>query len=242
MVVALTPEAQIAFLRTRTLSQLVQREIERLILSGQLRAGERLNEVAIARRLSVSRGPVREALRTLEEAGLVRLHKNRGVAVREISPEEAADIYEIRASLEELACRRAAGAIAEDEIEQLRSLVAGMQQPAASDDVESYHPLNVQFHERLVELAGNRELANMYRRLVDQLTLFRRRTLAQEGALALSNSEHLRILEALSARDPIAAGKLMHEHIMASSQRMQEALRRYFEDTGKAVGDAKRAV
>ena len=242
MVASSTADAEIAFLRTWTLPQLVQREIERLILSGELRAGERLNEVWIARRIGISRGPVREALRTLEEAGLVRFLKNRGVAVREISPAEAANIYEIRATLEELACRRACERIADEQIGELRTLVARMEEAAAAEDVESYHPLNVAFHERFIELAGNPELAPIYRRLVGQLTLFRRRTLAQAGALSLSNAEHHRILEALTARDPVAAGKLMHDHIMASSRRIQESLRGYFEETAQAAGEDKQAV
>jgi DNA-binding GntR family transcriptional regulator len=77
----LSPSLELAVLQSRTLPQLVQQDIEQLILSGELRAGERLNEVAIARRLGVSRGPIREALRTLEEAGLLRFEKMRGMAV-----------------------------------------------------------------------------------------------------------------------------------------------------------------
>lgn len=75
----LSPSARLALLRNETVQRLVQREIERLILTGELRAGERINEIEIARRLGVSRAPVREALRTLEEADLVKFEKNRGV-------------------------------------------------------------------------------------------------------------------------------------------------------------------
>jgi DNA-binding GntR family transcriptional regulator len=103
----LSPSLELAVLQSRTLPQLVQQDIEQLILSGELRAGERLNEVAIARRLGVSRGPIREALRTLKEAGLLRFEKMRGMAVRDITPEEASDIYQLRACLEALICERA---------------------------------------------------------------------------------------------------------------------------------------
>lgn len=217
------PATGIAFLLSKTLPQLVQSEIERLILSGEVRAGARLNEVEIARRLNVSRGPVREALRSLEEAGLVRFEKNRGAAVRVISPEEAMHIYEVRASLEQLACSRLASRITPEQLETLRALVEQMEGSAASRDAASFHPLNMRFHELLVEFAGNGELAAVYQRLMASLTLFRRHTLATEGSLAESNAEHRGILSHLSARDPAAAGRLVHEHIEASSKRTQQA-------------------
>jgi phosphonate utilization transcriptional regulator len=219
-----SPGSQISFLIKRTLPQLVQMELERLILSGELHAGERLNEVTIAGRLNVSRGPVREALRTLEEAGLVRFEKNRGATVRVISPEEAANIYEIRASLEELACRRLAGRITEAQLAQLRPLVDAMQPAAEAGDAAAFNALNMRFHELLVEFSGNGELVVVYRRLVSNLSLFRRRTLALEGSLLESNAEHRRIVELLGTHDA-AAGALMREHIDSSSRRTEHAFR-----------------
>jgi phosphonate utilization transcriptional regulator len=226
-----TPASGIAFLLSKTLPQLVQSEIERLILSGEVRAGERLNEVEMARRLNVSRGPVREALRTLEEAGLVRFEKNRGAAVRVISPVEAMHIYEVRASLEQLACRRLATRVAPGQVEALRDLVDAMEAPAAAKDAAAFHPLNMKFHELVMEFAGNGELAAIYRRLVGSLTLFRRHTLATEGSLVESNAEHRRIVECLAARDCAGAGSRMQEHIEASGKRMQHALNLQEEET-----------
>jgi phosphonate utilization transcriptional regulator len=220
-----TPGAQISFLNSSTLPELVQREIERLILSGELRAGERLNELEIAQRLKVSRGPVREALRTLQEAGLVRFEKNRGAAVRVVSPEEAVEIYEIRGLLEELACGRVAERVTPQQIEQLRPLVDQMDGASEAQDVAAFHRLNLRFHELLVDFAASGELAVVYRRLVSSLSLFRKNTLAQEGSLRESNIEHRRIVERLAAADGAGAGKLMREHIEASSRRTQQALR-----------------
>ncbi len=217
------PATGIAFLLSKTLPQLVQSEVERLILSGELRAGERLNEVELARRLNVSRGPVREALRTLEEAGLVRFEKNRGAAVRVISPEEAIDIYEVRAGLEAMACRRLAGRITAEQLAALEALVGQMEAPAAARDVDAFHPLNMRFHELVVEFAGNRELAGVYRRLAGSLSLFRHHTLARAGALGRSQAEHRTIVAKLAARDPEGAARLMHEHIEGSSKRTQQA-------------------
>ncbi len=232
--------AGLTFLRSRSLAALVQAEIERLILSGELAAGEKLNESKIALRLGISRGPVRDSFRTLEEMGLVRLEKNRGAFVREISADEAADIYEVRAALDEAVGRRLALRITSAQLAELHSIVDKMDHAAAQDDVDAYHPLNVLLHERMVEFAGNPKLGAIYRRLVNELTLFRRNTLAHFGAISVSNAEHRAIIDAIASGDPVATSKAMHQHIAASSERTQRALRLYFhadgpEDDGQPV-------
>src|SRR2546430_3708185 len=108
MSVGKPPVATIALLQSSSLPMLVQKELERMILAGDLAVGAKLNEVAIAERLGVSRGPVREAVRALEEAGLVHLEKNRGGFVRQVSIEEAGEIYEVRPALDERDVRRPA--------------------------------------------------------------------------------------------------------------------------------------
>jgi phosphonate utilization transcriptional regulator len=229
----------LAVLRSETVQSLVQREIERLILSGELRAGERINENEIARRLMVSRAPVREALRTLEQADLVRFVKNRGVTVREITLEDAEDIYELRAALEELICRRVAARINEKQIKELRRLVERMDDEAARADVESYHESNVLFHEKLTAFAGSREFASLYKTVIKKLILFRRRTLGQGGAVALSNVEHQTILKHLAAGDADAAGRAMYRHIKASGRRMRRSLQDFLQKDPSLAGLAE---
>jgi len=221
----LSHSSQVTLLARKSLAQLVQGELERQILSGELGAGERLNEVALAQRLQVSRGPIREALRSLEEAGLVAFEKHRGAAVRVISPQAAVEIYEIRAALEALACRRLGARVTSAQVDELHPMVDQMDIAAEGGDVGAFNRLNIAFHERLLEFAGSRELAVVYRRLVGNLTLFRLRTLAIEGSIAESNAEHRRILECLAASDGAQAASLMQEHIEASSHRTQLALR-----------------
>jgi phosphonate utilization transcriptional regulator len=219
-----TPASPLSLTARKSLAQLVQGELERQILSGELRAGERLNEVALAQRLEVSRGPIREALRSLEEAGLVEFEKNRGAAVRVITAQAAVEIYEIRAALEAVACRRLGARVTAEQVDELHPIVDAMDIAAERGDVGAFNRQNIAFHERVVEFAGSRELAVMYRRLVGNLTLFRLRTLAVEGSLAESNAEHRRILECLAAADGPQAVRLMQEHIEASSHRTQVAL------------------
>ena len=90
----MTERPTIAALREHSLTAVVQHEIERMILSGELGPGERLNEKAVADALKVSRGPVREACRALAKMGLLELVPNRGVLVRQVSRREAEDLYD----------------------------------------------------------------------------------------------------------------------------------------------------
>ena len=122
------PPSALELLREQSLATLAQQELERRIISGEFAAGAKLNEVDVATALGISRGPVREAFRALSQAGLVRVEKNRGVFVRQVSLEEASEFYEVRAALEGLIGRLAARRIAIDEIEQLRAVVRRMHQ------------------------------------------------------------------------------------------------------------------
>ena len=213
----------IALVQSSSLPTLVQQELERLILAGGLSAGSKLNEAAIAQRLGVSRGPVREAFRALEESGLVRLEKNRGVFVRRIPVEEADEIYELRAVLDEFVGRRLAQTATPAHLRELGARVDRMEKAAAKGDVDGYLAANVEFHDRMVELAGNAKLLGMYRRLVNELHLFRHATLAQGGALPVSTREHRDIVARIAEGQPAAAGRALFDHVMASRERMHHA-------------------
>ena len=215
----------LALLRSHSLTTLVLRELEHRILSGRLKPGDKLNEEDIAGSMNVSRGPVREAFRALESAGLVRLEKNRGVFVREVSVAEADEIYEVRAGLDELIGRLLAARVKPLELAELRELLKKMQQAARARDVEAYYPLNVRFHDRMAELAGNKALLAVYRRLVNELHLYRRETLDRgANSFPISTREHAEIVDALSKKDPDRAGKLLYEHAMESRERLHAAL------------------
>ena len=213
----------IRVLQSNSLPMLVQRELERMILAGDLPAGAKLNEATTATLLGVSRGPVREAFRALEESGLVRLEKNRGVFVRQIDVREADEIYELRAVLDEFVGRRVAQTAGAEDIRALRSLIDRMDKAAARDDLDAYHHFNLAFHDKLVELAGNAKLLVTYRRLVNELSLYRRTALAQAGALPLSSHQHHDIVEKIAAGQAAAAGRALHDHVMGSRERMHQA-------------------
>ena len=208
----------IALLQTSSLTSVVQGELERMILSGELEPGAKLTEMALAERLGVSRGPLREAFRMLDEAGLVRTEKNRGVFVRDIPIAEAIDIFDLRAAMDELVGRRLAVHITAAQLKEVRGLVEQMEQAVKARDAHHYHLLNLMFHDRLVELAGNSKLTAIYRKLIKELSLFRRLNLA-EGLLPISAGEHRAIVKAIASGDPAAAGKAMFAHVIESKER-----------------------
>jgi len=220
------PSSALAFLQSSSLPMLMQEEIERLIMTGELPVGSRINESELSQRFNTSRGPIREALRALEEAGLVRNEKNRGVFVREIAFEEADEIYELREALEEIIGRRVALAIKPDAVERLRAMLDAMRSAAQAQDVEQYAQLNLQFHEILLDTAGSRKLTETYKRLVKELHLFRMRALDSGGGLQVSADEHRDIVEAIASGDPEIAGRALRRHVAGSRARMHKAFGR----------------
>lgn len=222
--------------RAETLSSLVAEELERMIIRGELQAGDRINESALAQMFNISRGPIREACRSLEKSHLVRLVTNRGVFVREMSVDQAADIYEIRAHLFGLAGRLAASRVSNRDITKLRAMVTGMEQ---AKDIDVYYPLNVAFHARLVELSGNTRLADLYGALSKELHLFRRRGLVMGSSIRQSNQEHMQIIEALRDRNCELSERIMAGHILAGKDRL---LKRVKEEKAKVSEPRVRAL
>jgi len=215
----------IGLLQEHSLATLAQRELGRRIISGEIAVGAKLNEADLATDLGISRGPVREAFRALDQAGLVRVEKNRGVFVREVSLDEANEIYEVRAVLEGLIGRLAAQRIDADEIDQLRAIVKRMHAQEKGRKAQAYFALNVEFHDLLARAARNGALLANYRGIVNQLDLYRRATLSRStDNIPISTRDHDAIVVAIAARDAALAERLMSEHVLQSRQRLHRAL------------------
>jgi DNA-binding GntR family transcriptional regulator len=202
--------------RTESLTSLVRRELEHMIESGALKAGDRLNENMLAAKLGVSRGPIREACRGLEQSGLVEVITNRGVFVRRLSDKEASELYDIRASLMRLAGMTLAPKIEAWQIKELAAIIRKMDKAARSNALNEFYPLNLRFHHAITDYGGNERLMALASAIQREAHLFRRKTLDMPGRMLASNAEHRRILAALEARDPILAGREMEDHVLNS--------------------------
>ena len=225
MVEAAVPSV-LQLVQSNSLPGLVQAEIEQLILSGELAVGRRINESDLALRFGMSRGPIREALRALEESRLVRSEKNRGVFVREVSVAEADEIYDVREALDQLIGQRVAERATPEQLRAMQAVVEEMDAATGAHDIKCYHALNLKFHDMLVDFAGNARLTETYRLLTKGLLLFRLRGLQDGGGFAVSNTEHKAVVEAIGARDSARAGRLLRRHAVESRARMHKAAAR----------------
>lgn len=202
----------------------ILRRIEQMILTGEVLPGERLNELALSRRLSVSRAPLREAVRGLEQLGLLEIVPNRGVVVRQVSMKDALDLYDLRAALFRGAARLAARRALPEEVARLRQLNEAMREAAAAERFADYYARNLDFHTALMAAGGNAPMARAYDRAVKGLHLFRRRSLVHPAQLDLSLQEHEAMLSAIAAHDAAAAGDAAERHIMLGRDRMLDTL------------------
>lgn len=206
-------------LRTHSLTSVAGREIERLILNGELAAGSRINEQALADRLGISRGPVREAIRGLERSGLVVTVVNQGSYVRKVSAEEALELYDLRALITGGACAAIAADPPPGALARLKALVAAMAEAAAADDAQRYYGLNLDFHAALLEAGAGPRAQRIYADLGNELHLFRRRALVAPENMRESNREHAAILAALRSGDADAARCIGETHIRNGKRR-----------------------
>lgn len=210
----------------RPMVDLLLERLERLVLEGDLKAGDRLKEQNLAAQWNVSRGPIREACRVLQEAGLVDILPNRGVVVRKVRLQDVLHEFDIRSALWRLAGREAAGDLSHRQMDDLERLVDQMDDVIDGDDIDAYIALNTRFHDAIVISTGNRPLIALQRRMFLQARLFRRQSLATDSGLAERNEDHRRMLEAFRRGDSEAAGELSEEHVLRSKARFVANLSR----------------
>ncbi|MCL6707173.1 FCD domain-containing protein [Pseudomonas sp. R2.Fl] len=216
----------VEILRSQSLPMLLEQEIERVILGGEFSPGDHINEKELSLRFGISRGPVREALRSMDSSGLVEQIPNRGFFVRKLSAEQACEVYEVRAALFGLAGKLLAARITDEEIGQLKSFVVDMNAAMETNDFERYVEINFAFHEFIVVNAGNTTLAQQYLGLVKQLRLYRARNLMLGDSLHASHLEHLAMADALIRRDPAEALATHTYHVEAAKGRLMSTVAR----------------
>ena len=212
-----------ATVRSTSLGKLVRDDVLGMILRGEIKAGERINEPDVASRLGVSRVPVREALRELESSGLVEARKHSGVFVRKLGAREVRDLYELRALLDGFAGRRAAELPSPERerlADALDASVGRMQDAAQSVNVSAYYSENLRFHWLMVEAAGNAALTETYRNLTQKLHLSRLTNLSHGMGMQASVADHREIAAALRSGDAARTEKLLAAHVHRAHERL----------------------
>jgi DNA-binding GntR family transcriptional regulator len=202
------------------LASAIRDRIEQMVLQGEIEAGARINELRLAAMLKVSRGPVREALRGLERAGLLVAIPNRGMFVRKVELEEALHLYDVRAALARLAAALATRRAAPKDVRRVQAHYQRMEAAAAARDPAQFLRGNNAFHAELLTLSGNPRLIELDEAVRNELQLYLGKSVLASNQMRKSQAEHKAVLAALQAGNAEAAGAAFEAHVHAGKERM----------------------
>ncbi len=210
--------------RHLTLRERLYEELVQMIISGELPPGAPLDERALIAKLSVSRTPFREAIGTLEKAGLVEIKPYRGFFVRALSRKEVDDLYELRKTLEAFAVRLAVPRMTDADVDRFETTLDAAVAALRAGDMAAYAAHDRVFHERIAALSDNHALVETLARLALQIQVFRTIANQSHGLPERAAQERDRILSAFRNRDADYAAALMREHIADVQQAVLDRL------------------
>jgi DNA-binding GntR family transcriptional regulator len=226
---ALAAQIQVA---QRTLRGQAYDILKRRLLAGELRPGERVNEVVMAAGLGISRGPLREAIRNLEQEGLLVSAPHRGTFVRTVTEEEAAELQEVRLALETAAACRLARRWSPDAKVQLEQRLNQLR--ALQDDDSTLidrMSADLAFHEAICEASGNGTLLETWRSLIGRITMMSLSVGPQRMSQVQAASAHAPLLEAIASGDEEIIRETYARVFDEGSRLVLEAVRRAGGDT-----------
>ena len=203
-------------LEPRALSRRIVEQLKRVIIGGELRPGDRVLETDLAEQLGVSRGPVREAFRQLEQEGLLVSYPHRGTFVASVPEDEIEEVYALRAQIEVYAARRVVARQPAEAARALQAIVDAMEEAARAGDLPDLADRDLQFHDTLLALSGYQGLHRIWRSMDG---LVRARTYARLAAMddpefvARTANIHQPIVDAIRAGDADAAEAAVAGHI-----------------------------
>jgi DNA-binding GntR family transcriptional regulator len=218
-----------------SLVSLATAEIRKLIVSGELAPGDKLNEPPLAERLGISRPPLREALRTLESEGLLEQSPRRGYRVVSMTETDINEIYSLRRALEMFALDYLLAKKDPSTYAALDPVMKAMRSAAKRGDRVAVVQANIDFHTALVDAAGHRRLSDTYRSLMLQMQLCMAANVLNEartkGDLTKGCDRHAELLDCLRSGDPQRIRREFEEH------GERDYLERQSTDGKKAVGE-----
>jgi len=194
--------------------------ITRMDLYGS-RAEIRLDERQLASDLGVSRTPVREALAQLEREGFVRSIPRRGVYVVRKTKKEVIELIIAWAALEGMAASLATKHASDQEISALRRMFATFEGGAPQAKLDEYSEVNIEFHQAIIRMSGNRVLIDLAENLFTHMRMIRRKTIGEMDRADRSIRDHIKIIEALEARDTTRAEELVRNHALGLAEHVE---------------------
>ena len=205
--------------RRRGLADEAADRIREAVFAGLFPPGAPLREVELAASLEISRGSVREGMSVLAREGLIQSGWHRGTKVIDVTPDEVEEVYAVRAAIERLASRLAADRATEEEVAELDHIVDGLAaELARGADGPRLLALDLDFHDRVYDLAGNRRLNDAWRGLRSQVHLFQltRVRLGYDNYRAVVVDEHRELVRLIGARDIAALERVAEEHVLSA--------------------------
>ena len=195
------------------LRDVVFNTLRQAILKGELKPGERLMEIALAERLGVSRTPIREAMRKLEQEGLVVMIPRRGAQVANITEKDLNDVLEVRIALENVAIEKACARMTEEEMRRLWLAAKEFEHTIAEGNLVKLAEADVAFHEVIYQASDNKRLIQVLNNMREQIYRYRVEYLKREEAHPQLIAEHAAIIEYISKGEKKAATDIMCKHI-----------------------------
>ena len=214
----------VAFDRQHSVPKQVYELLREKILTVELKPGDSINERWLAEWLGVSRTPIREAIKRLSEAGLIRTIPNVGTSVSLINARTASELCLIRASLESAAIRVAAEHFDEATGAFLAQTIEWQKQTIRQGDLNRNLTVDNEFHRAIVELAGFTTMWSILQNVMSEILRVRHLSVRVPRRLDEPIDEHTRILEALRSRDPDRAEQAMRHHLNESYKSIMQAI------------------
>ncbi|MHB8910036.1 MAG: GntR family transcriptional regulator [Syntrophales bacterium] len=209
-------------IKQKSLAEHIVEDLEQKIISRTLKPGQRIIEEALCRTFGVSRSPVREAFQILESRGFVVREPRKGISVAKITPQEAEDIYRIRASLDGLATALAVQKRTPELIKKVRKMHEQMIRAAEKENGAAYQVLNQKFHELIISACGNPRLIQLIDNFDKQTMRYRLAVMSGPGWMRNSTRLHTAIVDAVEAGDAEAAERIRRKSILGQVERFPE--------------------
>ncbi len=210
-------------IQSHTLADLAFKHIQTAIIQGELQPGARLDEISLSRVLGISRGPLREAFRRLEERKLLERKPRSGVSVIDLRPDDVRATFQIREALEGMAARMAAELITESQIGELEAFVEQQAERLRGGAIYEPEAGDFDFHLAIASASGNARLHELLSNdLLYLLCLYRCRRARSAERAAKAMAEHRGIVQAFKDRNGEEAERLMRQHIRGASNVFQD--------------------
>jgi len=213
-------------------SEQIQQVLESEIFAGQLAPGARLDEVELASRFSVSRTPVREALRHLASSGLIQIRSRQPALVMALSAHKLIEMFQVMAELESLCARMAARRISPAQLAELNALQDELIELSRTDQVDAFYEVNRRFHELIYEASQNEFLAEQTRSLRNRIGSYRKLVTHRPSRRTDTLAEHAAVLRCIVTGDEEGAAAAMRGHVNLLGEKLLDFIAVFPKGTG----------